>query len=212
MKIETPRLSPPSLVDLADAPARPRAGADGERWHGADFTGLSLSTVTYCEVELSATVMDQTTLTACRFIDVRLVDSDILSISAPHSTWRDCEVVGGRIGVASLTDATLSSVVFTGLRIGYLSLRGSKVTDIEFRACVIDELDLGSAEVQRASFPRTRIGELHLHEVRLKHVDLRQAEVSLVVSPGGLRGAVITGEQLRDLAPVLAAEIGIVVD
>lgn len=212
MPIDAPRINAPSLADLVDAPADVRAGADGVRWQGPDFSGLTLSAVTYCEAELVSPVMDQTTLGGCRFVDVRLRDVDVVGATAPRSTWRDCEILGGRIGALSITDATVSSVIFSGLRLGYLSLRGSKVYDAEFRDCVIDELDLGMADVQRVAVNGSSIKELHLHQARLSQVDLRGGSISRIESPAGLRGALISTAQLMDLAPTLAAGYGIRVD
>jgi uncharacterized protein YjbI with pentapeptide repeats len=93
-----------------------------------------------------------------------------------------------------------------------VNLRGARLTDVSFGDCVIDELDLGGATLQRAAFPGTRIGRLLAPEARLTDVDLRGARVDDIEGVEGLRGATVSLDQLLDLAPTLAARLGILVD
>jgi hypothetical protein len=45
--------------------------------------------------------------------------------------------------------------------------------------------------------------------VTLRHVDLRGADLSEIVGTDALRGVTVSTAQLADLAPVLAANLGI---
>ncbi len=46
----------------------------------------------------------------------------------------------------------------------------------------------------------------------LDHADLRGAELGITTDATALRGAIVTPAQLTEMAPVLAASLGIVVE
>ena len=58
---------------------------------------------------------------------------------------------------------------------------------------------------------RCRIGRLDVTRARITSADLRGAELRRVDGLPGLAGATISEEQLLELAPALAAQLGIVV-
>ena len=60
-----------------------------------------------------------------------------------------------------------------------------------------------------AAFPGCRLGILHVDHARLRDVDLRGAEMSRIDDATALAGAVVSPTQLLDLAPLLAAALGI---
>jgi uncharacterized protein YjbI with pentapeptide repeats len=93
-----------------------------------------------------------------------------------------------------------------------VNLRGSQVTDVELVGCHIEDLDLGAATVERLAFLDCTVDHLLLPQAELRDVDLRGAALSQITSPGGLGGATISTAQLGELAPILAAHLGIVVD
>lgn len=207
-----PRVTPPSLVAVEDGdPGLIATGddVDGLRIVGADLTGVRLDAVTFQESELLDATMSETELVGCRFLDVRFVRLDALGLTAPRSTWRDTEIVSSRIGAASVYDAEIRSLRLTGCKIGYLNLRASSVSDLAVEDCTIDELDLADCELARASFAGCRVGDLAVRGARLQHVDLRGAQLDSVSPVADLRGCTIDHVQLAELAPALAAGLGI---
>lgn len=138
-----------------------------------------------------------------------LEDVSVVALAARESSWWNVEIGQSRIGSAELYDSMWRSVRFSHCKLGYLNLRGAKLTDVVFADCVIDELDLGRATANRVAFPGTRIGRLEPTGATLTDVDLRGASLAELGDLTGLRGASITFDQLLDLAPALAAGIGI---
>ncbi|WP_051208971.1 pentapeptide repeat-containing protein [Propionicicella superfundia] len=136
---------------------------------------------------------------------------DVLSLAAAESEWRGVEIRGSRIGSAELYGASWRSVRLTGCRLGYVNLRDSALTDVAFTDCVIDELDLLRSTATRVSFAGCRIARLDVTGSSLADVDLRGARLADIAEPAGLRGATITPDQLLDLAPAIAAALGIAV-
>jgi uncharacterized protein YjbI with pentapeptide repeats len=213
MKLDAPRLSPPSLVDLEDATGHELAeGTDCQRIEGATVSGLRLSAVDFRESELVDVRISGSELRDCRFLDVRFERLDAPDLSVHASTWRDCEIVDSRLGSIGLFDAKVGSVRFVRCKVGYLGLQGAVLTDVSFEDCTIDELELSEGSMTRARFPGTTITDLRLTGARLAHTDLREARLGAVSPVSGLRGATVSTSQLIDLAPALAGELGIRVD
>lgn len=60
-------------------------------------------------------------------------------------------------------------------------------------------------------FTDCTVGTLQASGARLKDIDLRGARMNRIVGLAGLKGALISQEQLSDLAPSLADHLGLVV-
>lgn len=149
---------------------------------------------------------------ALTLINCRVEQVDVVALSAPNAGWANTEVTGSRIGSIEAYDADLRQVAFSGCKLGYVNLREANLSDVAFTDCVLEDLDLSRATATRVSLAGCRITRLELANSRLKDVDLRGAQVSDVVSPDGLRGVTISADQLFDLAPILAARIGLIVE
>lgn len=145
-------------------------------------------------------------------VDTQLERVDLVSWSAVEGQWRNVEVRQSRIGSLELYDSVWDGVHFVGCKLGFLNLRGATLRDVAFTDCTIDELDLMRTSATRMAFDGSRIARLEPAGSKLTDVDLRGAQLSDLASVEGLRGATVTVDQLLDLAPLLAARLGIRVD
>lgn len=148
-------------------------------------------------------------LRGARLSEVEIPAPDCAVLRAPFGQWRDVTIDGGRIGTAEAYEAEWVRVALRGVRARYLNLRSARISDLLLADCVIDELDLGGAELVRVALPGTRVGRLELAGARLEAVDLRGARFETLVGARDLAGAVIDATQLLELAPALAAAIGL---
>jgi len=78
--------------------------------------------------------------------------------------------------------------------------------------CDIDELDLAAAEASRVAFSHSKTRSLTLGRASLTHVDLRDLEIGEVAGLDGLRGATLSPLQSIELAPAMAAELGLKIE
>jgi hypothetical protein len=99
-----------------------------------------------------------------------------------------------------------------GGKIDYLGLAGGRLRDIVIEDCVVGELDLGGAEVRNLVVRGGVVELLDVNAARLAALDLRRTRLGTVSGVDGLRGAVLAPDQLLDLAPLLAAQVGIRVE
>ena len=108
--------------------------------------------------------------------------------------------------------ATWSGIRLRGIKLDFLDLNGAKVSNTVIEDCVIGELELAEADLRRVRFPGSSIGILGSSGARLTDVDLSGARLRTIGSIAGLRGATLSADQLIDLAPLLAAHVGIRLD
>ncbi|WP_181255864.1 pentapeptide repeat-containing protein [Nesterenkonia sandarakina] len=185
--------------------------ADRVLLEDVDLTGMDLSGGRLTESRLRSVTLSDTDLSAAS-----VLESDWERVSSPHlkaprSTWRDVSIEGSRFGVAELYDAGISGLVLRGCKLDLVNLRNAVLTDVVFEHCTITELDISGARATRVRFSDCTIGTLEASGARLKDVDLRGAQLSRIVGLAGLKGAVISEEQLVELAPSLAQHLGLVV-
>ena len=207
-----PVLTAPDLSRLRDGEADELATGEmveDLRLAEADLSGADLSAVSLLNCRFSAIFADDTDLTAARLVDCRLERLHATYLHSPRSTWRTVELTGSRIGTWEFYDADVESVLIEDCRLGFANLAGTAMRDVLIRGTRIDELDLSGIEAERVRFEDCRVGTLRLRGGSLSDVDLRGLEMRVVGGVGALGGATISGEQLIDLAPLMAAHLGL---
>jgi uncharacterized protein YjbI with pentapeptide repeats len=120
-------------------------------------------------------------------------------------------VEGGRIGAWDLAGGVVDAITVAGVQLGYVNLRDATLTDVTVRDCRIETLDLAGAKARRVSLSGCVIGELVVIRADLDAFDLRGARLDRVDRVENLGGAIISAEQLLDLAPALAVAAGITI-
>ena len=210
--VRPPVLAAPDLGRLRDGEADELATGEmveDLRLAEADLSGADLSAVSLLNCRFSAIFADDTDLTAARLVDCRLERLNSTYLHSPRSTWRTVELTGSRIGAWEFYDADVESVLIEDCRLGFANLAGTAMRDVLIRGTRIDELDLSGIEAQRVCFEECRVGTLRLCGGSLSDVDLRGLEMRVVSGVDSLGGATVSGEQLIDLAPLMAAHLGL---
>ena len=210
-----PVLTAPDLSRLRDGAADELAAGEmveDLRLAEADLSGAGLSAISLLSCRFSEVFADDTDLTAARLVDCRLERLSSTYLHSPRSTWRAVELTGSRIGAWEIYDADLESVLIEDCRLGFANLAGTTLRDILIRGTRIDELDLSGIEAERVRFEDCQVGTLRLRGGSLSDVDLRGLEMRVVSGIGSLGGATVSGEQLTELAPLLAQHLGLRVE
>lgn len=191
----------------------PDGDYDGLEFLEADFAGQDGAGARFMDCALRSCALDETRLHHARFLDSVLTGIRGVGTDLAESTLRDVELIDARLGGVQLHGAALERVVIRGGKIDYLNLRTAVLKDVVFESCVLVEPDFGGARLERVEFVDCTLKGADLTAATLKDVDLRGAAV-LEIARGidRLAGAVISPSQLLDLAPVLAAEVGIRVE
>jgi uncharacterized protein YjbI with pentapeptide repeats len=190
-----------------------RLEADGDHvaidFVDLDFAGADAPDSRFLECRLQRCGLDGASLRRSRIAESLLSDVHGATVDFADSTWRDSQVLGGRLGAVAMVGATWTGVRVRGSHIGFLNLAGAHLQDVTFEACEIGSLDARTAELQSVTFVDCRVEELNVAGATLSRVDLSGATLRTLVGVESLRGAIISEGQLVDLAPLLAAQVGL---
>jgi uncharacterized protein YjbI with pentapeptide repeats len=185
---------------------------EAERYSRLDFSGRDFTGTRFAECEFSGVDLNSTVLRGSTWNECVATELHAAVFSAPRSSWRDVRIEHSRLGSVELYDSSLRGVHLDGSKLDFINLRNASVTDVLISNCIIDELDLSGATVQRLELRECRIGTLDVAGAKLTDADLRSSEFSAIHSLEGLKGATIDDAQLALLAPLLAAQLGIIVE
>ena len=176
-----------------------------------DLSGQNAENSRFLGCRLAGCVLDDVALTRAQLADCVLTELRAHTLDAIDSAWRDVAVTDCRLGAVTAYGTHLTRVRITGGKLDYVNLRDGALTDVVFEDCVIGELDLIGARLMRVTFTGCRVGQLDVTRATLDRVDLRGADYSALRGLAHLRGATISTDQLTDLAPHLAAHLGLTV-
>jgi uncharacterized protein YjbI with pentapeptide repeats len=204
--------APPILTDANALRLRAGESREGERFSDADLTDFDLTGSSFLDCEFDSVTFTGAQLRASRFVETVISASFAPTLVASRTTWREVQIVNPRWGSAELYDSELGAVHLRGGKIDYLNLRSSTLTSVLIEDCTIGELDLAGVRADRVAFRNCRIGTLDIGGARCANVDLRGSDFEAIKGLEGLRGVTISEEQLAQLAPVLAAHVGLIVE
>ncbi|WP_130441933.1 pentapeptide repeat-containing protein [Streptomyces sp. BK239] len=204
---------PASLEPYGGGEVEPDGDYDGLEFVGADLARQDGAGARFMDCALRECALDGTRLHHARFLDSVLTGVRGVGTELADATLRDVEVVDARLGGVQLHGAVLERVSVRGGKIDFLNLRQARLRDVVFEGCVLVEPDFGGARLERVEFVDCALKAADFTAAVLKDVDFRgAAELGLAGGLDRLSGAVISAAQLLDLAPALAAELGIRVE
>ena len=199
----------PRLTVFEDDLLEVRRDYDAIDFVDRDFTGQDASDARFLACRLQRCRLDGLSLRRVRIIESLLADIHGATVEMTDSTWRDSRLTGGRLGAATLTGATWTGIHVRGSKLGFLDFAGARLEDVIFEGCEIGGLDARSARLHSVAFIDCTVDELNLAGATLAKVDLSGARLRSLVGVESLRGAIVSSEQLTDLAPILAAQLGL---
>ncbi|MXM67582.1 pentapeptide repeat-containing protein [Streptomyces sp. HUCO-GS316] len=208
-----PEVRLPPLEPFGGGELEPDGDYDGLAFREADLAGQDGRGARFMDCALTGCALDETSLHHARLLDSVLTGIRGVGTDLAEATLRDVELVDARLGGVQLHGAVLERVWIRGGKIDYLNLRSARLRDVVFENCVLVEPDFGGARLDRVEFIDCALKGADLAGATLTDVDLRAA-AALEITRGvdRLAGAVISTGQLLDLAPVLAAQMGIGVE
>lgn len=207
-----PVIAPLRLGDLEAAEAdsiEPRLDYWGQRYRAAQLGDRDLGGVEFHGCEFVGLAAGEANMRGSRFVEVRIERLDAAVLRVARSSWRDVVIEGSRVGAAEMYESDVASVRIVRSKLDFVNLRSAKIRDVAFEDCVIGEIDLGQSRVERVSFAGCTLGDIRFDGARMRAVDLRGAHLSVIGGVASMAGVVVTPEQAAELAPVLAAHLGI---
>lgn len=191
--------------------------AVGEAYDGVHFDQLSFDVPDaggsrFLECAFTRVSVQDGKLRRAHLTEVWLQDVRLVATSLAESSWTEVSCSGGVLAGVEAFGSQLRRVTLRGCKLDSVNFREAALTDVRFENCVLRDVDFGGAKLTRTSFPGSQLTRTDFSRARLDKADLRGAELGIIIDPGSLRGAVVTSAQLAELAPLLAASIGITVE
>lgn len=186
----------------------PEGDYDGEVLTG-DLSGQDAGNARFLDCTFQGCDLSELRAPRARFSDTRLYAVRGTGADLSDTAWMDCAVQGARLGAVQLYGSELRRVRFEGCKIDFLNLRGARLRDVQFVDCQLGEPDFADAVLTTVSFEGTRLVTPDFSRAKLTGVDLSAADLVAPRGLAGLSGATISRLQLLDLAPALAAELGL---
>ena len=204
-----PRFALPPLVPFVGDTLE--ADHDYERQDivGLDLAGRDGTDARFLECRFARCGLDGAVLRRVRVIESLLEDVHATTVDLGDSSWRDSEIAGGRLGAVTLAGATWSGVRVRGSKVDFLSVAGATLEDVVFERCEVGGFDARGARLHAVRFVDCTVDEVNVSGATLAKVDLSGARLRSLIGVESLRGAILGRQQLLDLAPLLAAELGI---
>ena len=212
MRLAPPDLSAP-LQPVEDIVALLRADRQLTELsiEDADAAGVQAKAVSIAESHLVRATFAQAVLEQLQIMDCRLENCDLTAAKLAASSWRRIEIRGSRCSGIQMQTSVLKDVYFKGCKLDLANLRFSKLENVIFEDCIVSELDMYSATLKDVSFINCDIDQVEFSDAKLTRVDISQSHIVSLNGVRSLAGLHISSEQLIQIAPILAANLGIIV-
>jgi uncharacterized protein YjbI with pentapeptide repeats len=195
-----------------DGALRPEGDYAAVHVDGLSFEGADASRARFLECTFSSAAAIDTRLRAARFADVWWHASRLVGVDLAESTWLDANLVSCALAGVEFYGGELRRVTFTGCKFDSVNLRGSLLRDVAFVDCLLRDVDLGDATLTAVTFRGCELDNPRFTRATMRDVDLRGAAFAgKVEGIEGISGATVSTRQALELAPVLAAAMGIIV-
>lgn len=204
-----PDLPPATELTVLDLPVHDEGQYEYQRAEGVEWSDLFASLARFSQCRLTEVTIAGGEWGKTTFADVRFEDSRLLGPDLSASHWRDTEFVRGIASGVQWFDADLRRVHLEQVKLDAVNFRGAALVDVVFSDCLLREVDFGGAKLTRVRFPGCTFQDADFSRAKLADVDLRGARLHFKAGLDALRGATIDGGQLVELAPALAAHVGL---
>lgn len=174
-----------------------------------DFTGQDAADARILACRLRRCCLERLSLRRARILDSLMREVHGASVDLADSTWRGSHLSRARFGAMGLAGATWDGVRVRDSKLGFVNLAGARLEDVAFEGCEIGGLDAQAAQLRSVTFAGCTIDEINVSEATLFGVDLSAARLRSLIGVENLKGAIVSQQQLLDLAPILAAQLGL---
>src|SRR5262245_9641584 len=199
LSVLTPDLDPRDLEPVDQPPTGEGlldCLVDGATWPGVELAGIECRLSQFTRVDLARSTWHECTVYGCRFDRV-----DLSSARLPGTAIERCEFVGCRLTGVQLSACSLKNVTFEDCRIDYANLTQVRGTGaVAVTGGTLDNSHLAHCSLPGAVITNCELGRLEFDRCDLTGADLRHCDLSQIMGIASLRGAVVTSEQVGDLA------------
>jgi uncharacterized protein YjbI with pentapeptide repeats len=196
-----------------DGPLEQGSEHDTCLFDSVTFEDAEVGNVRFLECAFTAVTFTAGQFRRARFNEVWLRGARVVGTELIESVWLDSPVVSSALSGVEAYGAELRRVVFSGCKLDSVNLRAAELDDVSFENCVLTDVDLAEARLTKVRFAGSELRGVRVRQATMDRVDFRGA-TAMQIAEGyeSLRGAIVDRGQLFELAPGLAATLGIAVE
>lgn len=209
---QPPDLVPEQLREVELETLEAEFDLEGVRLEATVFAAANAGSGRFEQAHLKDVNVEGGKLRGLELIDVR---AD--GVSAANGDWggatlRRVVFEQARLTGLDLGEARIEEAHFKSCKLDYANFRHATIEFASFEDCVLSNADFQGSQVYATRFAGCQLAAADFSKAELAHVDLRGSELALAGSVLGLRGAIVDSLQLIELSPLIAHELGIVVE
>jgi hypothetical protein len=187
---------------------------------GASFERATLTQVNWAQQTQRRLSLD----------DVTLVAPDLTSAKLRDGGWADVRMESGLLAGADLagtslrrvqldhvradglilSDCEVKDVTISGAKLDLANFRFGQWVKVRFIGCSLRDVDFNGSQLGHVTFEDCELTGADFSGAKLHEVDLRSARFDSLGGMGGLRGAIMSYDQMIGLVPDMASELGII--
>lgn len=145
-------------------------------------------------------------------INVKLENADIAGFTAREGRAERVLVSGGRFRGVTWAGGILQDVIVDSAACADISFRFSTLRRVTFRNCELPGADFTEVTFDQVRFEDCVLAGAQLHRAKIKSLRIEGCDMTGATGVEALSGASITPDDLLQLAPSLAAALGIIVE
>ena len=145
-------------------------------------------------------------------VNVRLENADVAGFTAREGRAERVLVSGGRLRGVTWAGGMLQDVVFDGVTASEISFRFSTLRRVTFRNCEMPGADFSEVAFDHVRFEACVLTGAQLHRAKVKSLRIEGCDLTGATGVEALAGASVAPDDLMQLAPSLAAALGITVE
>jgi uncharacterized protein YjbI with pentapeptide repeats len=108
-------------------------------------------------------------------------------------------------------NSSFKNVQFTGCKLDIVNFRFTTMENIIFEECMLDDADFYGATLKAVTFRNCTISKITFAAAEMRAVDLSESTIQSIQGIDSLKGTTLSYDQLVQLAPYFAAELGITI-
>jgi len=109
---------------------------------------------------------------------------------------------------SEFADGSFEDCTFRNVKFDEAGFRFATFKRVRFENCMLRAADFGNARFTHVVFTGCDLTDANFASAHCSSVDIRAQDIVAAKGVLGLKGATISTEQLMQLAPLLAAELG----
>jgi uncharacterized protein YjbI with pentapeptide repeats len=169
----------------------------------SDVTRLIATGSTFKQVLITGVNLDKCDCTDVEFGRLEAAGLRTYKARFQRVTFTDCRLTG-----ADFAEAIFEDCVFKNVKLDEAGFRFAKFTRVRFEDCMLSATDFSSARFAQVMFTSCNLEGTNFDAAQCANTDISSEDITNVRGILGLKGATISPEQLVQIAPLLAAELG----